>query len=211
MLWIWLTISLLLSYLLGSIPTAVWIGKSFYGIDVRQHGSGNAGATNTFRVLGKRPGIVVLLIDVLKGFAAVVVAGEIMHLAGIDELSWIKIVAGLVAVVGHIFPIFAQFKGGKGVATILGAVFGINPLASLIALIVFSIILITTHYVSLGSILASMTFPLIVFFIQHEPSIWMKSFSIFVPIMMILTHRPNIERLRHGKENKTYIFKKPDN
>ncbi len=204
---IYLAIAFVTAYLLGSIPTAVWIGKIFYGIDVREHGSGNAGATNTFRVLGKRSGIIVLTIDVLKGFAAVSMAAIIAVEGGYNDLSWIRIIAGLLAVIGHIFPIFAQFKGGKGVATILGAVFGINPIASVVASVTFLIILLIAKYVSVGSMLASTTFPIIVFFVQADQTLWMKIFSVFVPVAMVLTHQSNIKRLKEGKENKTYLFK----
>src|SRR5690554_5711205 len=150
----------ILAYLLGSIPTAIWVGKRWYNIDVREHGSHNAGATNTFRVLGKKPGIIVLTIDILKGSLAVLLPFLVLPLDWSDDhLIHLKIVCGIIAVLGHIFPIFANFDGGKGVATSLGVIVGIHPPAALICIVVFLIVFISTNYVSLGAILASASFP----------------------------------------------------
>ena len=184
--------ALILAYCIGSIPTAVWIGKKFYNTDVRDHGSGNAGATNTFRVLGKKAGIIVLCIDIIKGFLAVIFSYLLATVIGCDNYTVLRIIAGLAAVLGHIFPLYAGFRGGKGVATILGAVFGINPLASIIAIIVFLLILIIFNYVSLGSILAGLTFPVTVFIIQSSNDLIMQLFSIFVSIMLVLNHISNM-------------------
>jgi glycerol-3-phosphate acyltransferase PlsY len=138
---------LFISYVIGSIPSAVWIGKTFHGIDVREHGSGNAGATNTFRVLGKKAGTIVLCIDIVKGFLAVLPAHLIVEDISINFINY-QLLLGTAAVLGHVFPLFAKFKGGKGVATLLGLMFGIHPLGSLLCLIIFLVILITSKYVS---------------------------------------------------------------
>jgi len=204
-------VAIILAYLIGSIPTAVWIGKKYYGVDVRDYESGNAGATNTFRVLGKKAGIVVLIIDILKGFIAVYLTQLVAQSLGSDRINIVKIVAGASAVLGHVFPLFAEFRGGKGVATVLGAVIGINPLASLVAVLIFIVVLIATKYVSLGSLIGGISFPLTVFFIQHNNeeifTLSMQIFSIAVVVMLFYTHRTNIKRLLLGKENKTYITK----
>ncbi len=147
------------AYLLGSIPTSVWIGKIFYGTDVREHGSGNAGATNTFRVLGAKAAVPVLIVDILKGFAAV----KLALLSNINPVSdvWVnfKITLAIAALLGHIFPVFVGFRGGKGVATLLGGVIAIAPLSAAAAVAVFILVLTTTRYVSLSSMLAGVSFP----------------------------------------------------
>src|SRR5688572_29100054 len=152
---------LLTAYLLGSIPTSVWIGKAFYKIDVREFGSGNAGATNTFRVLGKRAGIPVLIIDIVKGSAAVGLAWFSGFDFGIDEFINLQLGLGVAALLGHIFPVFAGFRGGKGVATILGIVACIVPVSCAIGLLIFLIVLLITRIVSLSSITAGFCFPII--------------------------------------------------
>ncbi len=204
-------ISVILAYFLGSIPTAVWIGKKYYNIDVREHGSGNAGATNTFRVLGKKAGSIVLAIDIIKGFLAVYLSQLIANSLGCERINIVKIIAGISAVIGHIFPILADFRGGKGVATILGAVIGINPFASLIAVVVFIVALIITKYVSVSSLIAGLSFPFTVFFIQFSNqdifTLSMQIFSIMVVVMLFYTHRTNIKRLMMGNENKIYFLK----
>lgn len=196
------------SYLLGSIPTAVWIGKIFYKIDVREFGSGNAGATNTFRTIGSKAGISVLIIDILKGFIAV----KLVLLSGIDPNTnaWInfKIVLTVVALIGHIFPIFARFKGGKGVATLLGAVIAIAPWAAAIAVVVFIIVLTVTKYVSLASMFAVTSFPIVVIYILKLESNSLICFSILVAILLLATHHKNIERLINKKEVRFDIFSK---
>ncbi|RMG78149.1 MAG: glycerol-3-phosphate 1-O-acyltransferase, partial [Bacteroidetes bacterium] len=145
-------IAIVIAYLMGSIPTAVWIGKIFYGIDVREYGSGNAGATNTFRVLGKKAGIPVLIIDILKGFFAV----KLSYLFGGDILSHNQLInfqltLGLAALLGHIFPIYVGFRGGKGIATLLGIMIAIHYQAALISFAIFTVIFIASKYVSLSS------------------------------------------------------------
>ena len=133
-------VTFLMAYLLGSIPTAVWLGRAWFGIDVREHGSKNAGATNTFRVLGKKPGVFVLLIDVLKGVLAVVLPIMIWHETALGygfTADRLQILAAIAAVAGHVFPVFAEFRGGKGVATSLGVMIGILPLSAVVCLGIF--------------------------------------------------------------------------
>lgn len=191
----------LLAYLLGSIPTAVWIGKSIYGIDVREHGSKNAGATNTFRVLGKKAGIIVLLIDVIKGVLAVVL--PLFFLSNYQEhQTLVQLLTGVLVILGHIFPLFAQFRGGKGVATSLGIVIGIYPFAALISFGIFLLVFLSSRYVSLGAIVASFFFPIIVVFVLKSDSIYLNTFSIVLGATVIITHRKNIKRLLNGTENK---------
>lgn len=201
----------LVAYLFGSIPTAVWVGKAWYGIDVREHGSKNAGATNTFRVLGKKPGKVVLLIDVLKGALAtlipVIFSHFYLHLE-VEALIKIQILAAIFAVAGHVFPIFAQFRGGKGVATSLGVIIGLQPIAALICLVIFLVVFIGSKFVSLGAICASIAFPLVVRFVLKEESMWLFGFSILLSGLVIFAHRKNIGRLLKGEESKMNLFKK---
>lgn len=199
----------LTAYLLGSIPTAVWVGKTWYNIDVREHGSKNAGATNTFRVLGKKPGVTVLLIDILKGMLSVLLPfffqiGE----WGSSELINVQLVAAICAVLGHVFPLFAGFKGGKGVATSLGVIIGVHPPAAGICLVIFLIVFIASNYVSLGAICASITFPIAVAFIFKTQSIPLMVFAIILGAAVILAHKKNIKRLLAGEENKMNLFKK---
>lgn len=200
-----------LAYLLGSIPTAVWIGRSMYGIDVREHGSKNAGATNTFRVLGKKPGIMVLSIDILKGFVAASLALFLKNLLldqSNEHLIHLQIVGAIAAVIGHVFPVFAGFDGGKGVATSLGVIIGIHPAAAGICLLLFLIIFISSQFVSLGAISAAIAFPLVLIFIFKIESTWLMVFSIILSFAVILAHRKNIKRLLTGSENKMNLFKK---
>jgi glycerol-3-phosphate acyltransferase PlsY len=204
---IYLVLTLILSYLLGSIATAVWTGKIFHGIDVREHGSGNAGATNVIRVLGWKTGIPVLLIDVLKGWVAAMLpvcfnlAGE-----GTALLTNYQILAGLAVVTGHIFPVFAGFRGGKGVATIFGVLLAVHPMVTISCLGVFLCVMLITGYVSLSSMSAGVAFPLFLLIFFNTPSVFFKIFSILVAIALIYTHRKNISRLLKGEETK--LFKK---
>lgn len=199
----------ILAYLIGSIPTAVWIGKSKYGVDVREHGSKNAGATNTFRVLGKKPGIVVLSIDILKGVIAVLLPFILLgNSIDSETMIQLKITSALFAVVGHVFPLYAGFKGGKGVATSLGVIIGVHPLAALICLGIFLIIFITFKFVSLGAICAAISFPLVIHFVFHEDSVWLTVFSITLSVAVIFAHKKNIGRLLKGEESKMRLTKK---
>jgi len=197
------------AYLLGSVPSAVWVGKSWYKLDVREHGSKNAGATNTFRVLGKKPGIVVLLIDIIKGVLAVLTPFFFGYGAwGEDHLIQLQLVTGVVAVLGHIFPLFAHFNGGKGVATSLGIIIGIHPLAALLCLGVFLMVFILSAYVSLGAIVAATTFPFIVHFVFDNDNPYLLIFSILLSFAVILAHKANIQRILNGEESKMRLFKK---
>lgn len=199
----------IIAYLLGSIPTAVWVGRKRYGIDVREHGSKNAGATNTFRVLGKKAGIVVLTIDILKGFVAVSLPFIFTSLAWTDNhLIHLKIVCGVIAVLGHIFPIYAKFDGGKGVATSMGIIIGIHPLGALLIASIFLLVFIASKYVSLGAICASLSFPLALYFLFHEQNTALIIFSIIISATVISLHHKNINRLLHGEEGKMNLFKK---
>jgi glycerol-3-phosphate acyltransferase PlsY len=201
----------LVAYLLGSIPSAVWVGKARYNIDVREHGSKNAGATNTFRVLGKKPGIVVLSIDIVKGalatFLPVIVLNSTLRIEN-EHVIQIQILAAIFAVIGHVFPVFAQFKGGKGVATSLGVIIGLQPLAALICVSLFLLFFILFQYVSLGAIVAALSFPLIIRFVIQEDSNWLLSFSVLLSFLVIFAHRKNIGRLIKGEESKMNLFKK---
>lgn len=197
------------AYFLGSIPTAVWIGKAWYGLDIREHGSKNAGATNTFRVLGKRAGKVVLTIDILKGIIAVILPFFILpYDYQAPELTHVQILATFLAVLGHVFPIFAGFKGGKGVATSLGVIIGLQPLAALICLIVFLLVFIISNYVSLGSICGSVAFALLLWLGFPIKTIALPIFGTLLAAIVIFAHRKNIVRLLHGEESKMNLFKR---
>lgn len=196
------------SYLFGSIPSAVWMGRRFHGIDVRAHGSGNAGATNTFRVLGKKTGIAVLIADVTKGYASSLLV-LFLPLDTYEQLVQFRLLFGAFAVLGHIYPIFAQFKGGKGIATLLGVVIGLHPVLALICVGVFLMVLITTHYVSVGSMLATIAFPLFTYWLPSvQRSAWLMGFGIVASVLVVFTHRKNIQRLLAGNESKTYLFQR---
>lgn len=194
------------AYLLGSIPTAVWIGKAFYNIDVREFGSGNAGATNTFRVLGKKAGIPVLIIDILKGTAAVALSYFNTFVPQSDEFINMQLGLGVAALVGHIFPIFAGFRGGKGVATILGIVICIVPVSCALALLVFLIVLFSTRIVSLSSMMAGVSFPFLLNLVLGNTNPVLAVFSIVVALLLIITHRKNIKRLLKNQEAKVQLF-----
>ncbi len=200
---------LLAAYLFGSIPSAVWIGKVFYGIDVREYGSGNAGATNTFRVLGPKAGVPVLLMDIAKGWMAVQLAtyfGE--YMPATQQFINFKLTLGAAALLGHIFPVFAGFRGGKGVATLLGILWGVNPPAAVICMGVFLLFFLTTGYVSLGSMAAAVSFPFIVMWWLNETVTSMNVFAIAVPILVLVTHQKNIERLLKKTESRVYLFRR---
>ncbi len=201
------------AYLIGSIPTAVWIGKRYYGIDVRDYGSGNAGATNTFRVLGKRAGIIVMLLDSLKGFIATSLATLLIYIeiVSFDEFIlyktiFYKLIFGLLAVVGHIFPVFAGFKGGKGVATLLGMMLAVDTEITLLCVFIFLVVLFASKYVSLGSILATLAFPLLLLiprFKPDDPIVIIFGFVMFA--IVVLTHQKNVGRLWRGEESRVNI------
>ncbi len=201
----------LLAYLLGSIPTAVWYGEGFFGLDIRKYGSGNAGATNTFRVLGKRAGTVVMLIDVLKGYTATILSSLLWYIdvIGTHEILTFKLVFGLVAVIGHCFPIWADFKGGKGVASLLGMVLAIHPEVAAVCIGIFLVVVIASQYVSLGSMMAALAFPVLLLlraFGQKEHPLLIV-FGVVVFLFVVLTHQKNITRLLNGEESRTRLIK----
>ncbi len=202
-------IALLGAYLLGSIPTAVWFGKIFYKIDLREHGSGNAGATNALRVFGNKAGALVLLIDALKGATAVSI-GVYFFGTFVSENHQVifQLLLGAMALIGHVFPVFAGFRGGKGIATLAGIGTALFPLAVLICLGVFLLVFIPTRYVSLGSMSASIAFPITVIFVLQSNLPAEIAFAIAVAIFVPLTHRKNIKRLLHKEENKLQFGKK---
>jgi glycerol-3-phosphate acyltransferase PlsY len=198
-----------LAYLLGSIPAAVWIGKQFHNIDVREHGSGNAGTTNVIRVLGWKTGIPVLIIDIIKGWVAAMLP-VFFHLAehGSAMLINLQILTGIIAILGHIFPVFAGFRGGKGVATIAGVLLAVQLPLTLCALGVFLAVLLITRIVSISSMTAGLSFPIISFMFFETPSIVFKVFSVLVAVALIATHRKNIKRLLKGEEKKLFSYRK---
>lgn len=199
------------AYLLGSIPTAVWTSKGFFGIDIRDYGSGNAGATNTYRVLGPKWGTFVMIVDMLKAMVAVKLAFFLpteMH--GDFYLTNMQLALGLSAVVGHIFPVWAEFRGGKGVASLFGMVLGIQPDVALCCVGIFIIVLYATRWVSLSSILASIAFPIFILFIFNEPETLYRVFAIAVALLVVFTHQKNINRILKGDESKLPIFKNRD-
>jgi acyl phosphate:glycerol-3-phosphate acyltransferase len=197
---------ILIAYLLGSIPTSVWIGRTFYNIDVREFGSGNAGATNTFRVLGKRAGIPVLIIDILKGAAAVGLSWLSVFEPNSSEFVNLQLALGIAALIGHIFPVFAGFRGGKGVATILGIVICITPVSCAIALIIFLIILFSSRIVSLSSMAAGVSYPFVLNLVMKNDNQILVVFSILVALMLIITHRKNIRRMLRNEESRVKLF-----
>lgn len=203
---------LTIAYLIGSIPTAVWVGKRFYGVDVREYGSGNAGTTNTLRTLGKNAAIFVLLVDMLKGWAAVQLSRLSFYDWGSEDIVNLQIALGLCAILGHIFPIWAGFKGGKGVATLFGMILAIHPIVAVSLVGVFLFMLLITHYVSLSSISASIAFPILILFIfkDQAPEIAYKIFAIATACMVVMTHHKNIGRLLTGNESKIKLIKKKE-
>jgi glycerol-3-phosphate acyltransferase PlsY len=204
--------ALLLAYLFGSIPTAVWIGQAFYGIDVREYGSGNAGATNTFRVLGKKAGIAVMLLDIFKGYTAT----NLAYLIGLsvtgpqNSVQFInyQLALGITAVMGHLFPVFAGFRGGKGIATLFGMILAVQSQAAMLCVLTFIVVLLISKYVSLSSILAGFSFPLSVIFIFQSPIRSVVLYGMSICVLILVTHQKNIERLLKGKESKVNLFKK---
>lgn len=202
-MWVPILIVVLAAYLLGSIPSSVWIGKIFYGIDVREHGSGNAGTTNTIRILGYKAGIPVFIIDALKGWFAVFLTKIVFgYFPTIEMPEYMSLLAAFAVVLGHIFPVFAGFRGGKGVATLLGVGFGLIPIPALIALGIFMVVLFCFGYVSLASITAAVTLPFVTYFFVMPDNILLLLLTIAVAIFLPITHRQNIKRLLDGTENK---------
>lgn len=200
----------ILAYLLGSIPTAVWIGKTFYGTDVREHGSGNAGFSNTLRVIGPKAGIPVLIIDVAKGYAAVWMARFLETDPAALAHELIPIIYGILAFVGHLVPVFAGFQGGKGVATGLGIILALFPWGALIGVLTFLLTIFTFRMMSLGSMLGSVSLPISVFLFHHTDRPVLLAFSAFLALSILFTHRFNIRRISQGRENKIWFRKKKE-
>ena len=208
------------AYLLGSIPSAVWIGKKYYGIDIREHGSKNAGTTNMLRVLGKRAAIPVFIIDYFKGFVAVILTSLMRYDDAVND-AWLinlRIIATIFVVLGHIFPIFAGFKGGKGVATLLGAGTGIYAPILMLCFGIWCFVFAIWHYVSLASMVAGCCYPCFVMIFSTMTydaaapfqSIPFIIFSWVVAVLLVWTHRKNIGRLRDGTESKIYLWGDPE-
>lgn len=201
----------ILAYLIGSIPSAVWVSQRFFNIDIRDYGSGNAGATNVYRTLGSKWGTIVMLIDMLKGMIAVKLALLLPEYADLETaFQNLQIILGMAAVLGHVFPIWADFKGGKGVATLFGMVLGISPLTALSCIGIFALVLYLTRFVSLSSILASIAFPVFILVIFDVDDQFYRVFAIAVALLVILTHQKNIGRLIRGEESKVSILKNRD-
>lgn len=211
---------IVLSYLIGSIPTSVWIGKLTKGVDIREHGSGNAGATNTFRVLGWKAGTVVSLIDLAKGFVAAFYISQIGFALGeMPEVlfgvwnidSTMRVIAGTSAVIGHMYPLYAGFKGGKGVITAAGMLYGIEPVSISLALSLFFVIMVVSRYVSLASILASISYPLFLILLRYAFGFEQIDGSLMVissaiALFIVIKHKSNISRLMNGTENRINSF-----
>lgn len=207
---------IIIAYMIGSIPTSVWVSRYFFGIDIREYGSGNAGATNTYRVLGAQWGTFVMVVDMLKGLIAALLylllpvyyVGEVYN----QELhrTNLQIGLGLAAVIGHIFPLWAGFKGGKGVATLFGMVLAIQPMVAVYCIGIFLLVLYLTRFVSLSSILASIAFPIFILLIFKDPVPLYRVFAIAVALLVILTHQKNINKLLNGNESKARILKYRD-
>ena len=202
---------IILAYLIGSIPTSVWVSKQFFGIDIREYGSGNAGATNTFRVLGSKWGSFVMLVDVIKGVVATSLYLLLPHYLT-NELHQTNFMLGLgiASILGHIFPIWANFKGGKGVATLLGMAVAIQPIVAACCIGVFLIVLFLTRFVSLSSILAGIAFMVFILFVFNEQLTFYRIFAVMVALMVVLTHQKNISRLINGTESKVPILRHRD-
>jgi len=204
-------LAFILAYLIGAIPSSVWVGKIFYGKDVRLYGSGNAGATNTFRVLGATAGIIVLALDITKGIGAVM----LWMIFGFQDCLghtalYYQMALGFTAGLGHIFPVYLNFKGGKGVATFFGVILYLFPFVALVCIISFFIFFVVTHYVSLSSMIASLAFTISIFLLYPEDMHEMPLifFAVIIPIIIFYTHRKNIQKLLKGTETKMYLSKK---
>ncbi|MCB9194947.1 MAG: glycerol-3-phosphate 1-O-acyltransferase PlsY [Flavobacteriales bacterium] len=196
-------LAIVLAYLIGSIPSAIWVSKWFFGIDVRDYGSKNAGATNTFRVIGKKAGFPVLFFDILKGWASVTFLSMLStYEVHSNQHINLQLAVGLAAVFGHVYPIYERFKGGKGVATLLGIVLAINFPAAGVSFVIFLITYVLSQYVSLGAITAAFFFPFITVYVFKATSPTLIYFSVVISFLVIFTHRKNIERLLKREESK---------
>lgn len=199
---------ILLAYFLGSVPTAVWIGKYIYRVDIKTAGSGNPGTTNVLRVLGLKPAIAVLILDVFKGFAAANIPFLIVIFpVGSMEFTTLQLSLGLIAALGHIFPVFASFKGGKGIATLFGMTLALFPEISLVSSGIFILVLLLTNYVSVSSIIAGICLPLQIIFLFNIDNETLKIISLAIPLLILLTHQKNIKRLLNREENQIHLFR----
>jgi len=202
-----LFIGIITAYIIGSIPTAYIFGRVLKGIDIRQYGSGNVGATNTFRVIGKLPGIIVLVIDILKGFVCVTyLAGLFLSIAPVTRPEFYKVLVGLSAIAGHNWTVFLKFKGGKGVATSSGVVIGLIPKIFLLSFAVWSLVFFITGFVSLASIIAAISIS-IFSLVFGEPTEVVVFMSILC-LIIVYKHRSNIKRLHDGEEKRIELFKR---
>ena len=204
-------ILIIIAYFIGSIPTAIIVSKAFFNIDIREYGSGNMGATNTFRVLGPKLGTIVMVGDMLKGILAVALYNLLpYYLTNELDRTNLMIGLGLAAVLGHIYPIWAGFRGGKGVATLFGMVLAIQPIVAINCVGVFLLVLYLTRYVSLSSILAGVALPICVLWIYNEQEVFYRVFAVAVACLIVLTHQKNISRLLKGNEGRVPILKHRD-
>lgn len=216
-----LIIIVIFSYLVGSIPTSIIVSKLFRGIDIRNYGSGNAGGSNVFRLMGWKYGILVILFDAIKGAAAVILIARLYlgnfpfpNATPFDDFTLVQIIAGISAVIGHIWTIFAGFKGGKGIATSLGFLISIITVDMLLALGIFALVVYFSKYISLGSVSAAVSIPLIlvirenIFGVDVQGYGTVLPFAIVMALLMIYTHRANIERLLAGNENRISLSKR---
>lgn len=203
-------LGILLAYLLGSLPFAVWISKYFYDTDIRTLGSGNAGSTNMYRNFGFKAGFITQLLDILKSYLATLLP-VILKISTDFPLTLTLLVFGIVSVIGHVYPIFANFKGGKGVNSILGMMLAITPIYTLLCLLVFFIVLWIWEYVSLGSILATFSFvvfQLIAYFLNYPLDDILFFTGILLFLFILFTHRENIQRIKKGTESKASFIQK---
>ena len=216
-----LAIIVILSYLAGSIPNSIIISKAVRGIDIRNHGSGNAGGTNVMRVLGWKYGLTVIFLDALKGAIAVVIISRLFYgplpfenVSPFDDFTLVQIIAGMSAVIGHIWTVFADFKGGKGIATALGMLLTLITIDMLIAVGIFALVVLISRYVSLGSIIAAISVPSTLFIRENLFHVDIPGYSTLFPFivgvtaLVIFTHRKNLVRIFNGNENKISFRKK---
>lgn len=202
---------IVLAYLIGSIPSSVWVSRHFFDIDIREYGSGNAGATNVFRVLGPKWGTWVMIADMIKGLIAVKLAFLLPQYFDSEiQLQNLQLGLGMAAVLGHIFPIWADFKGGKGIATLFGIVLGISPWTAISCVGIFALVLYLTRFVSLSSILASVAFPIFILVIFNVDNPIYRIFAVAISLLVLLTHQKNIGRILKGVESKVPILKHRD-
>ncbi|MBN1595639.1 glycerol-3-phosphate 1-O-acyltransferase PlsY [candidate division FCPU426 bacterium] len=195
----WVALVLAASYVLGSLPSA-YLYAAMRGVDIRKVGSGNPGATNVVRVFGVLPGILVLLLDAAKGFAAV---QWLPHLTPVADADWLRVGCGLAAIAGHTYTVFLRFKGGKGVATACGVFLGLAPQSALLALVPFVLVVAVTRYISAGSLAAALLFPPIIWFMgEGGQNAIVFIMAVATGMMIILRHRANIHRILKGTENK---------